>query len=149
MTDKIHRAILALALAGVAACSGPKLPVQPSPSPSTAPLPARSSDLTPPIPAEPITSFTVWGSVRDTFFNGLADVPVEIIDGPMSCTVVRTGPSGQFKFPDPFPEEATLRATKDGYVTATARAPRPTTRTVGGPQTLVTIELPSPEPPEI
>jgi len=146
MTDKIHRAILALALAGVAACSGPKLPVQPSPSPSTAPQPARSSDLTPPIPAEPITSFTVWGSVRDTFFNGLADVPVEIIDGPMSGTVVRTGPSGQFKFPDPFPEEATLRATKDGYVTATARAPRPTTRTVGGPQTLVTIELPSPEP---
>ena len=49
-------------------------------------------------------------------------------------------------FPEAFAEEATLRATKAGYLTATARALRPATRTVGGPRTIVTIKLPSPEP---
>jgi hypothetical protein len=66
----------------------------------------------------------------------------------MAGTVVRTDAHGLFRFPDTFVEEATLRATKAGYLTATARVSRPTTtRTVGGPQTLVSIELPSPEAP--
>jgi hypothetical protein len=77
----------------------------------------------------------------------LSDVPVEIIDGPMSGTVVRTDVRGHFRFVDAFTEEATLRATKAGYLTATATATRPAhPNFVGGPQTLVTLELPSPEP---
>src|SRR6187549_2991503 len=126
----MHRTVFALALV-MASCNDARQPIQPSSSVG-------------PSSFNPSFSFAVSGSVRDTFLNGLSDVPVEIIDGPMSGTVVRTDSHGQFRFPDPFPDEATLRATKDGYLTATARAPRPTTRTVGGPQTLVTIELPWP-----
>jgi hypothetical protein len=130
--------VAALVLAALAAvsCNDARLPVQPSNSAA----PSSSN------PASPITSFAVVGSVRDTHLNGLSDVAVEIIDGPMSGTVVRTDEHGGFRFPDAFAEEATLRATKAGYLTATAMALRPATRTVGGPQTLLTIELPSPEP---
>src|SRR5438132_2203208 len=119
-----------------AACSDASLPVQPSPSVASA-----SSN-----PAFPIGSFVVSGSVRDTFFNGLPDVPVEIVDGPMVGTVVRTDVHGYFRFPDAFADEATLRATKAGYLTATARASRPATLSPDGPLTIVTIELPSPGP---
>jgi hypothetical protein len=147
MQWRIRPAVLLLALVA-ASCSGAKLPVQPSSSPSTTPSAASTAPSPPPPTSnlEPITSFAVSGSVRDTHLNGLADAAVEIVDGPMSGTVVRTGPQGQFKFPDAFTEEATLRATQAGYLTATARVLRPTIRTVGGPQTLVTLELPSPEP---
>jgi len=131
----MRRIVFVLALTA-ASCSDANLPVQPTPSVA----PSSSN------PASTITSFAVWGAVRDTHLNGLSDVPVEIVDGPMSGTVVRTDVHGQFRFPDAFAEEATLRATKAGYLTATARALRPATRTVGGPQTIVTIELPSPEP---
>ena len=132
----MRRAVVALAMV-VASCSEPRSPAQPS----AVPLLVPSS----PDPAPPITSFSVSGSVRDTHLNGLADVPVEIVDGPMIGTVVRTDEHGLFGFRDAFVEEATLRATKAGYLTTTARVSRPTTRTVGGPQTLVNIELPSPE----
>ena len=136
----MRRSVFALALAlVVASCSDAHSPVQPTGSPAPS-----SSNL-----ASPITTFAVSGSVRDTHLNGLADVPVEIVDGPMIGTVARTDAHGIFSFPDVFAEEATLRATKAGYLTATARVSRPATRTVGGPQTLVSIELPSPEAPSI
>ena len=63
----MRRIAFVLALAA-ASCSDASLPVQPSPSVASA-----SSN-----PALPIRSFVVSGSVRDTFFNGLPDVPVEI-----------------------------------------------------------------------
>ena len=132
----MRRIVVVLALAATS-CSDARLPVQPTDTGA----PSSSN------PAPPITSFAVSGAVRDTHLNGLSDVPVEIIDGRMSGTVVRTDVHGHFSFPEAFAEEATLRATKAGYLSATARALRPPPiPTVGGPQTIVTIELPSPEP---
>ena len=116
----MRRLVLMLALVA-ASCGDARRPVEPtlSFSPSS------------PNPASPVTSFAVSGAVRDTHLNGLSDVPVEIVDGPMSGTVVRTDVHGLFRFPEAFAEEATLRATKAGYLTATARALRPAIPTVG------------------
>jgi hypothetical protein len=126
------RIVFVFALAA-ASCGDGRQPVQPSSSV------AASSNSTFP--------FSVSGAVRDTHLNGLSDVPVEIVDGPMSGTVVRTDVRGLFRFPDAFTEEATLRATKAGFLTGTARVARPPhSDFVGGPQTIVTIELPSPGP---
>jgi hypothetical protein len=130
----MRRIVVVLALAAMS-CSDARLPLQPT----------DTATPSSPTPAPLSTSFAVSGAVRDTHLNGLSDVPVEIIDGRMSGTVVRTDEHGHFKFPEAFAEDATLRATKAGYLTATARALRPPIAIVGGPQTIVTIELPSPE----
>jgi hypothetical protein len=129
--------ILVLLLAA-ASCSDARQPVQPT-SFSSGPVSSN--------PASSVTSFAVSGAVRDTHLNGLSDAAVEIVDGPMSGRLIRTDVHGFFRFPEAFTDETTLRATKAGYETATVRVLKPTNaNVVGGPQTLVTIELPSPEP---
>jgi hypothetical protein len=128
----MRRIAFVLCIAAVS-CRDTGLPIQPTSS-GAHPNPS------------PVASFAVSGDVRDTHLNGLPDAEVEIVDGPMSGTIVRTDVHGQFRFPDPFAEEATLRATMAGYLTATARVLRPMTGVAGRPHTMVTIELASPEP---
>ena len=137
--------MLVLMLAALSCGRGPQ-PLQPGPQ-AEPPASQQTPPSSDPQPSQPsLTPFFVYGSVRDTHLNGLAGVPVEVVDGPMSGTSVVTDGHGFFKFASVFEEATQFRASKPGYTTATVTAPRPTIRTVGGPQTMVTIELPLPEP---
>jgi len=63
---------------------------------------------------------SVSGLVEDTAGKALAGAKVEIVDGPQAGASVMTDTLGQFMFSaGPFGDAVTLRATKEGYVTAT------------------------------
>jgi hypothetical protein len=138
----VRRIICALALAGVS-CSDARLPVQPTASgvsSSSNPAAAASSG-----PGQAIVSFMVSGTVRDTLLNSLADVSVEIVDGPMSGTSVRTDARGQFRFAEAFTDEASLRAVSNGYSSVTTKATRPSANS-GRPEAVITFTLPASAP---
>lgn len=94
-----------------------------------------------PVPTAPV-SFTLFGNLNDTAFRPVAQARVEVVDGPQAGTVATSNDLGQFFFVTPFTASLTLRATKDGYATATQSvAP------LGSSSRSVTLVLESPNPP--
>jgi hypothetical protein len=94
--------VLAVAV-GILACSGS----------STAPTPAVP---VPPDASPPAADVVVIrGGVVDTASRHLADVKVEMIDGPQAGASTMTDAAGQFSFSGSFPRRITFRATKVGY----------------------------------
>src|SRR5262249_20803676 len=78
-----------------------------------------------PTPAPPSvhTAFSVSGSVIDTALRPLADVRVEVVDGPGTGAVATTGPLGTYNRSGTFSDTLTVQASKDGYATSTTRLP--------------------------
>lgn len=61
----------------------------------------------------------------DTASEKMAGVKVEVVDGPQAGTSVLSGPDGRFSLSVAPADTVTLRATKDGYVTANKTVPVP------------------------
>src|SRR5882672_1817 len=78
---------------------------------STAPTPAVPPEASPPAASVVLIS----GSVVDTASRHLADVKVEMVDGPQAGASTMTDAAGQFSFSGSFPRSITFRATKVGY----------------------------------
>jgi Carboxypeptidase regulatory-like domain len=106
----MKRLILVLGIvSGVWACDrASSSPSTPSPVPSPAPQPAV---------LRPIS-----GYVYDTAFRPVAGASVQLVDGPQAGTMTTSDASGHFSYDGTFSMPVTLRATKDGYTTATAPA---------------------------
>jgi hypothetical protein len=128
-----------------AACDEAPVPTQPSvPTPSTAP-----AVPTTPTPAPPPKLYTLEGSVYDAFLDALADVPVEVIEGPLTGTITRTDHHGTFSVPGEFSEDITIRASKEGLSPATKRVSVPR-RPIVGSKLYADLELiPLDPPPDI
>ena len=81
-----------------------------------APAPASQPGVSVP---QPTTAYEVFGYVADTAFRPLAGVEVEIVDGPQAGMRLTSGAAGAFTYSATFGGSVTVRATKDGYITAT------------------------------
>ena len=79
---------------------------------------------TPVLPAPAPGPVLVVGQVNDTALRPLADVRVEVVDGPSAGVFATTNTVGHYEVPG-VSEPFTVRATKDGY------APFTTTRSMG------------------
>jgi hypothetical protein len=78
-----------------------------------------------PTPLPIYQSVSVNGVVTDTtFIRPVADVRVEVVDGPRAGVFAITNTAGNYELPGLFPEVFTVRATKEGY------APFTTTRSM-------------------
>jgi Carboxypeptidase regulatory-like domain len=95
-----------------------------APSPTGPTSPAHP---TPPAPAPPSCSYCIdsrtqsllFGRVSDTAFRTLSDVRVEIVEGSQAGAFAITESNGGFTIPGPFSGAISVRASKEGYVTAT------------------------------
>ena len=108
------RRLLATVTVGllIAACDGTNsssIPTAPSPPP-------------PPAAAAPPLPLTLTGYVGDTAYRVLAGVTVEVTQGPDAGTVMTSDADGRFSYTGTFATPVTLRATKDGYIAASATA---------------------------
>ena len=65
-------------------------------------------------------SFVVRGSVNDTAYRPVGQSTLEVVDGPQAGAVTTTDNAGNYAFTTTFTESFTLRASKDGYLPATA-----------------------------
>src|SRR5262249_44153102 len=94
-----------------------------------------------PVQAAPAPTFNLFGYVSDTAFRTLADVRVDVLDGPQAGLSLRSDSGGRFSFSGTFETPATIRLSKEGYVTRTA-----TTQTWsnGHPYAIVQLELADP-----
>jgi hypothetical protein len=105
----MKRLILVLSIVSVVwACDRKGSPSTPSPVPPPAPQPAPPAELLP-----------IYGYVDDTAFRPIAGVSVQIIDGPQAGTTTASDAGGRFSYDGTFVSPVTLRASKDGYTTAT------------------------------
>ena len=105
---------------------------------------AREPSVTTPAPVPPApVSFTLTGVLNDTAFRPVAQARVEVVDGPQAGAVATSGDFGGFAFVTPFTASLTLRATKDGYDTATQSV----TAISGSSYRSVILVLDSPNPP--
>jgi hypothetical protein len=91
-------------------------------APSAAPSALRAA--TPQNRAEPAGSSVAVdpvpeGFVADTAFRAIADVRVEVVDGPQAGTSLVSDASGVVPLIGPFVSDNTFRASKEGYITAT------------------------------
>ena len=86
---------------------------------SSSPSPVVPSETAPP-PAPAPVSLTLRGYVADTAFRPLAGVKLEVLSGPESGRVMTSDPSGAFSYVGIFDVVVSIRATRDGYVAATA-----------------------------
>jgi hypothetical protein len=80
-------------------CSDSKSPVQ----------------ATPVLPAPAPGPVSVVGQVNDTALRPLADVRVEVVDGPSAGVFATTNTVGHYELPGVISEPAKFRATKEGY----------------------------------
>lgn len=83
--------------------------------------PSGNSPVAPTVPT-PVQNVVarIWGVINDTAFRPLAGVRVEIIDEPQASAPVVSDANGVFSFSGALVgATVTLRATKEGYVTAT------------------------------
>ena len=80
-------------------------------------------DAPSPSPAQPTSPVqsSLSGDVQDTAFRGLSDARVEITEGSQAGAFATTEPYGLFRIPGAFSGTISVRASKDGYVTATQR----------------------------
>ena len=99
--------LLAALVLGAAGCDSPQTPLAPTPRPPQAPVPQ----------APPLT--TLRGSVTDTAFRALADVSLEVVEGPQVGMSTRSDTTGSFAFVGTFDDTTRVRASKDGHVSAT------------------------------
>ena len=76
-------------------------------------------------PTSPVQS-SLSGDVQDTAFRGLSDARVEITEGAQAGAFATTEAYGLFRIPGVFSGTISVRASKDGYVTATQRLQVPT-----------------------
>lgn len=83
-----------------------------------APAPIPLAGVPQTIP-QPTTAYEVFGYVADTAFRPLAGVAVEVVDGPQAGMLLTSGAAGTFTYSATFGGSVTVRATKDGYITAT------------------------------
>jgi hypothetical protein len=82
--------------------------------------PTGLSSPTAVFPVNPSASTLVYGYVADTLLRPLAGVTVEVLDGPQAGAVLTSGLTGQFQANGPFDDATRFRASKPGFVTATA-----------------------------
>ena len=129
----MYRAMILVFIA-MAACNEKPVPTQPS-----LPLQSSAASQTPKF-------YTLRGRVHDSFFDGLPDVPVEVIDGPLRGTTTRTDQHGDFTLPGEFSEAITIRASKDGLSPATKRVSLPEYPIVGS-RLSASLELTPLDPP--
>jgi hypothetical protein len=108
MTNRCAIAVLVLAYS-LAGCNS-RSPVAPAPVPQ--------AGVPQPLP-QPTTAYEVFGYVADTAFRPLAGVTVEVVDGPQAGMLLTSGAAGAFTYSATFGGSVTVRATKDGYITAT------------------------------
>jgi hypothetical protein len=119
-------AILLLAVQAMMGCGGRSSSTSPV-GPSPVPLGA----------GEPLT-----GYVFDTAFRPVGDVRIEILDGPLAGQTIMSTAAGLFDYPGTVIGAVTFRATKPGYVTATASS-----RSNGGGRSFVSFVLDVDAPP--
>ena len=82
--------------------------------------PTGNSPVTPTAPASVQNVARIRGVINDTAFRPLAGVRVEIVDAPQAHAPVVSDANGMFSFSGALVgATVTLRATKEGYVTAT------------------------------
>jgi len=67
-------------------------------------------------PTLPALEFSLGGLVRDTAFRRLADVKVEVIEGPRAGVSATTNALGRYELPGVFSDAIIVHASKDGYV---------------------------------
>jgi hypothetical protein len=104
----MKRVLLIVSIVSVVwACDRKGSPPIPS-SPSPAPQP------TPPAPLLPI-----HGYVYDTAFRPVAGASVQMVDGAQAGTMTTSDADGRFSYDGTFAIPVTLRASKDGYTSAT------------------------------
>jgi hypothetical protein len=101
---RVNGVMLAIALALIAEACGNS---SASPPVATVPTPV------------PRVVTLVTGSVYDTASRRLAGAGVEIVDGPHAGASVTTDTAGRYSLSGTFVGAVTLRATKEGYLTAT------------------------------
>ena len=107
-----------------------------------------AAPVAPSVVTAPQVYSQVRGSVLDTAGRDLAGVSVEIMDGPQAgMSLLSTSDRDASRCPSPQPTSATLRATKDGYVTVSKTLPLtncpttcPATITAGVQFTLAMLE---------
>ena len=67
----------------------------------------------------PSTSTVLFGAVSDTAFRPLSGARVEIVDGPQAGSFTTSAADGRFSITFTSSDTVTVRATKDGYASAT------------------------------
>jgi hypothetical protein len=78
----------------------------------------------------------LFGYVSDSAFRPLAGVTIEVLDGPLAGQTMTTLDTGIFNYPGTVTGAVTFRATKAGYVTATASS-----QSNGGVSSIVLFQL--------
>jgi hypothetical protein len=92
-------------------------PTQPTTSPRDVPPPTPTPPTPPVSPAS--TSVTVSGHIVDFVYRPLAEVRVEVIEGPGAGAVAITNELGDYALPGVFSGNFSIQASKPGYVTQT------------------------------
>ena len=117
MTNTTLTGIIVLMLAsGAAGCNDSRPPTIPGVPPPSPPA------TTPPQPTPPAAS--VSGYVYDSAFRPVGGVKIEAVDGASAGVSTTTNGSGGFALSGTFDESVTFRASKDGYIAATATLKR-------------------------
>ncbi len=78
-----------------------------------------SSSRATPVAATQAVVTQIVGRVTDTAFRQLPGVSVEVTNGPAAGTLAMSGPYGAFTLSGQFTGVLTIRATKDGFLSAT------------------------------
>ena len=73
-----------------------------------------------PVVVAPATTQYLNGYVSDTAFRPMADVSVEVLNGPDRGKLLTSDATGRFSYTGFLTSEVSMRATKDGYVTRTS-----------------------------
>jgi hypothetical protein len=83
-------------------------------SPTAAPLPVQN------VPAPAATVRTLHGYVSDTAFRPMGGVRLDVMNGPDAGKELNSDSQGAFSYVGTFPGTVSVRATKEGYLTATS-----------------------------
>jgi hypothetical protein len=83
----------------------------------SSPIPSSPSPA--PQPGPPAQLLPIYGYVYDTAFRPVAGASVQMVDGPQAGMMTTSGADGRFSYDGTFASPVTLRASKDGYTTAT------------------------------
>lgn len=108
---------LLLAHTLVAACNDRRGPAPMATSPT-----APTISTSPTIPSPAVAGELIRGAAQDSAFRPLAGARVEILNGPQAGTSTTSDAFGNFSLTGTVDDTTQFRASKDGYVTATATA---------------------------
>src|SRR6476660_3444537 len=90
-------------------CGETKSPVQSTPVLAALPGPVQ---------------FSLWGVIQDTANRPVADVRVEVVDGPQPGSFAMSDTPGRYYPPGVVSDAVTVEATKSGYVATTKHVPK-------------------------